>query len=215
MVLAQETPAKADVVYHLQGTLLEACSCGTLCPCWIGEDPDLGTCSAVIAYHFDKGEIRGVDVSGVDMAAAAFIPGNVLAGNWRMVMFIDEKASDDQVNALLDAYTGKLGGPLEDLAKLIGEVVAVERAPIVHELHEGKGTLRVGDGLISSTMEPYRGPDGSTTLLVNSVFSTIPGSPAWVSKADNTTVKLSKYGFEWSFDGRNAIQGVYDMKHTG
>jgi hypothetical protein len=23
-----------DVVYDLEGTLLEACSCGVLCPCW-------------------------------------------------------------------------------------------------------------------------------------------------------------------------------------
>jgi hypothetical protein len=213
MVLAQETAAKADVVYHLQGTLLEACSCGVLCPCWIGEDPDLGTCQAIVAYHYDHGEIRGIDISGLSMVMVAFIPGNVLAGNWRVAVMMDEKASDDQMNALLDAYTGKLGGPLADLAQLVGEVVAVERAPIAHETRDGAGTLRVGD-VVSAAMEPYRGPDGSTTTLRDSVFSTIPGSPAWVSKADHLTVKLGRLGFEWSFEGRNAIQGVYDMKHT-
>ena len=47
--------------YELHGTLLEACSCGVLCPCWIGEDPDQGTCDAFNAYHFDRGTIGDVD----------------------------------------------------------------------------------------------------------------------------------------------------------
>ncbi len=33
------------VVYDLEGTLLEACSCGMLCPCWVGADPDGGECN--------------------------------------------------------------------------------------------------------------------------------------------------------------------------
>jgi hypothetical protein len=44
---------------------IEVCNCEVLCPCWIGEDPDYGTCEASVAYHFDKGEIDGVDVSGL------------------------------------------------------------------------------------------------------------------------------------------------------
>ncbi len=51
--------------YQLEGSLLEVCSCDVLCPCWIGEDPDQGTCDAVVAYHFDKGTINGVDVGGL------------------------------------------------------------------------------------------------------------------------------------------------------
>src|SRR5215211_7629719 len=82
--------------YQLQGTLLEACSCGVLCPCWIGEDPDGGTCEAVIAYNLDAGTIRGVDVSGLTHAAVAHIPGNILAGNWQVVVFTDDRASEQQ-----------------------------------------------------------------------------------------------------------------------
>ena len=64
--------------YVLQGTLLEACSCRTLCRCWIGEDPDGGACDAFNAYHIDKGEINGVDVSGLNYVQVVKIPGNVL-----------------------------------------------------------------------------------------------------------------------------------------
>jgi hypothetical protein len=204
-----------DVVYDLSGTLLEACSCGVLCPCWIGEDPDQGTCEAFLGYHFDSGTIRGVDVSGLNMVGVAKIPGNVLEGNWRVVFFIDDSASDEQRDGLLAAYGGDLGGPLADLAQLVGEVVDVVKAPIKHEVVDGAGTLKVGD-FIESAMEPYRAPDGQTiTTLRDSVFSTVPGSPAYVSKASLHKVNLPQYDMVWSFEGRNAIQADYRMTHTG
>ena len=129
--------------YELHGPLLEACSCGVLCPCWIGEDPDQGTCDAFNAYHFDRGTIGDVDVSGLTFVRVVQIPGNVLApGSWRQVVFIDDRATGVQRQAILDAYDGKLGGPLADLAALIGETVAVQGAPIKHEVSDGKGGRR-------------------------------------------------------------------------
>src|SRR3954467_11746473 len=64
--------------YDLEGTLLEVCDCEVLCPCWIGEDPDGGSCSAVNAYRLERGTIRGVDVSGLNFVRVVLIPGNVL-----------------------------------------------------------------------------------------------------------------------------------------
>jgi hypothetical protein len=200
--------------YQLQGTLLEACNCDVLCPCWIGEDPDNGTCSAVVAYNLDKGRIRGVDVSGLTLAGVVFIPGNVLAGNWKQVVFVDEKATDEQMQAMLDAFTGKLGGPLADLAQLVGEVLDVVRAPVSHQISEGRGTLTIGDQ-VTAVMEPYRGPDGSVTTLVNSVFSTVPGSPAWVGKAERFAVDIPEHGWTYEFEGRNAIQSDWMIDYRG
>jgi hypothetical protein len=208
------TATDTKVVYELEGTLLEACSCGVLCPCWIGEDPDGGTCDAFNAYHFDRGTIRGVDVSGLSFVRVVHIPGNVLTpASWKQVVFIDERASDDQRQAILDAYDGKLGGPLADLAGLIGETLGVERAAITHEVHDGKGRLAIGDA-VHSEMHPYIGPDGSTTTLRDSLFSTVPGSPAYVAVADKHEVRLPQYGMQWSWEGRNAIQADYRIRHA-
>lgn len=213
MAMTEQRAQARDVVYHLEGTLLEACSCGTLCPCWIGEDPDQGTCDAFNAYNFTSGTIRGVDVSGLSVVNVVHIPGNVLVpGSWRLATFVDERASDEQLQAIVDAYHGKLGGPLADLAALVGEVVAVERATISHEIVDGKGTLTVGD-FLSAELEPFRGPDGTITTLRDSIFSTVPGSPAYVSKAHKHTVNLPKLGYTWSFEGRNAIQSDYRITY--
>jgi hypothetical protein len=210
----QESGETTGSVYSLQGTLIEACSCNVNCPCWIGEDPDLGECLAIVAYGIEAGRIRDVDVSGLNLVLICHIPGNVLAGNWSIVALVDERGTEEQRDALLSAFTGKLGGPLGDLwTALIGEVKGVEFVPITHEVAGGSGVLRVPD-LVETEMEPYRGPDGSLTTLQNSVFSTVPGSPAWVAKASVNRVNLPQYGMTWEYAGRNAIQSEWKMEHA-
>ncbi len=194
--------------YDVQGSLLEACSCNVLCPCWIGEDPDGRTCDAFIAYRIDKGTVRGVDVSGLHIAGIAHIPGNILKGNWKLALYVDQKASPQQKEALVDAWAGKLGGPLGDLAQLVGEVVGVYSAPFDFKLHKGKGTLKIGD-VVEAELAPYTDKDGRVTTLSDTIFSTIPGSPAWVAKASSHKVNIPKHGMTWAFQGRNAIQGDF------
>src|SRR3970040_2343360 len=102
------------MAYKLKGSLLEVCNCEVLCPCWIGVDPDNGTCASAMAHHYDPGTIDGVDVSGLTLAFLVHIPGNVLAGGWKACVYIDERASKKQEDALLSVYTGKQGGPVAD-----------------------------------------------------------------------------------------------------
>lgn len=203
------------MAYQLTGRILEVCDCNVLCPCWIGEAPDNGTCDAVLAYRVDQGTIEGVDVSGLTIANIAFLPGNVLEGDHKVAMFVDENASEAQERALLRAWRGELGGPLADLAGLVGEVVAVERAQIVFTVEEGKGTLKIGSGMtpvVEATMASYVGATGEPTTLVDSIFSTIPGSPAYVSKAATYRRTSSKYGLDdVDLQNHNAIQGSFDF----
>lgn len=212
MVKTDEQTKGTREVYSLQGTLLEACSCNVLCPCWIGEDPDEGDCRAFLSYRFDTGRIQGVDVSGLTVVAATYIPGNVLSGNWEQAVFIDDRASPEQRDAILAALSGELGGPLADLAQLVGTVKGVESAPISYDLVGGAGTVSI-PGVLESSMEPYRGPTGEVTTLQESIFSTVPGSPAWVSKAPKHKLTLERYGMSWEFEGRNAIQSDWKMEH--
>ena len=197
--------------YDMHGDLLEVCDCNTLCPCWIGEDPDNGTCQSALAYRIEAGSIDGVDVSGLTFALAAFIPGNVLKGNFRVVRYVDDQASAAQEAALLRAFRGELGGPLADLAGLVGEEVAARRAAIIFTVTEGKGTLSVGEA-IHAEMEPYRGPTGEPTRLVESIFSTIPGSPAYVAKASRFKLVQPEIGVDLDLAGHNAIQGHFELR---
>ena len=161
-----------------------------------------------MSHHFEKGEIDGVDVSGLTLAFIVHIPGNILKGNWRAVVYVDQRATKEQEDALLSVYTGKQGGPIADLVQLLGEVVAVQRSPITFQVEEGKGTLRIGS-VADCEMEPFRGPNGEVTTLRDSIFSTIPGSPAYVAKA--TKFKMNNPALAQNIDlkDHNAIQGNF------
>jgi hypothetical protein len=196
------------MAYTLEGRLLEVCNCKTLCPCWVGEDPDFGTCEGTLAWHFDKGNIDGVDVSGLTFALLCHIPGNILKGNWRVVAYVDNKATEAQQAAILSVYTGQKGGPVADLAKLVGEVVEVERVPFTFDVEKGKGRLRIGD-MITADLEPFKGAGDVPTALTDSIFSTIPGSPAYVGKAGVYKAKAPSLGINVDLTGHNAVQGSF------
>ena len=165
------------------------------------------TCALPI-YRIEKGSIKGVDVSGVAFAIVALVPGNILKGNWKIAIYMSDKAKPAQKEAILDAWTGKLGGPLADLAQLIGEVRGVHDASVDFRLEKGKGTLKVGQ-CVEAEMVPYVDANGNPTTLSNTIFSTIPGSPAYVAKATYHRVNIPEHGMQWSFENRNAIQGSF------
>lgn len=198
--------------YHIEGKLLEVCSCEVLCPCWIGEDPDHIPCQSIMAWNFDKGDINGIDVSGLTIAALVNIPGNVLAGNWKAAIYVDKNATDEQNDAILSVWSGKAGGPVADLVQLVGEVVSAERVAIQFDVEGGEGTVKIGD-VASAEMETYKSATGETTTLSNTIFSTVPGAPAYVSKASSYKAKNAAAGVDQDLSGHNAIQSVFVFDH--
>lgn len=196
------------MAYHLEGRLLEVCNCRVLCPCWIGEDPDFGTCDTIVAWHFDKGTIDGVDVSDRTIAMIAHVPGNILEGNWRAAVYLDERVTPAQEEALLKVYTGKAGGPVAELAKLVGEVVSVDKVPVTFTVQGGRGTIQLGDAGYAD-LEPYTNASGATTTLADTVFSTVPGAPVFVGKSPKYRAKNKKLGIDLELAGHNALQSTF------
>ncbi|MFL5770579.1 MAG: DUF1326 domain-containing protein [Chloroflexota bacterium] len=196
--------------YEIEGRLLEVCTCNVLCPCWVGENPDYKTCDTTIAWGIEKGSIEDVDVTGLTLAVSAHIPNNILEPkSWKAVVFVDDRATDDQQAALLKLFTGQLGGAVADLAGLIGEVVAVERAPITFTVQDGQGRIAIGE-IVEADMAPFVGATGNPTTLAETVFSTIPGSPVYASKASKYTRDGSRHGIpSVDLEGHNALQGHF------
>jgi len=195
--------------YHLEGRLLEVCNCRVLCPCWIGEDPDFKTCDTIVAWHFDKGTVDGVDVAGCTLAMIAHVPGNILQGNWTAAVYLNDSVSTQQEQALLGVYTGQKGGPVAELAKLVGKVVSVQKVPITFQVTGGNGTIKVGNAGYAE-LEPYKSATGETTTLANTVFSTVPGAPVFVGKAkEYWTKNHAGMGKDINIKGHNALQSTF------
>lgn len=178
--------------YKLEGKVLEVCTCNVSCPCWVGGDPDGGECKGILAYHMENGTVNGTDVGGRTIVALAHIPGNILQGNWKVRLYIDDKASAAQRDALVNAFSGKLGGPLADIAQMVGKVTGVEQVPIQFSMTATDAAIKVG-GAIEAGMEALKGATGGFTSLHDAVFSTIPGSPAYLGKATRYRVDAPEF----------------------
>jgi hypothetical protein len=114
--------------YSLSGTFVECCDCFTICPCWVADTPDEDHCSGLYVWTFDAGsKVAGLDVGSKSMAAATF---HGLGGPGQAVLFVDETLTKVAQNALIEAFSGKRGGPLEDLAKLLGTLLDAVPAKI-------------------------------------------------------------------------------------
>jgi len=190
------------VAYNLEGRLLEVCTCNVLCPCWLGQDPDNGKCDGLLVWSVDKGTVNGVDVSGHVLGILGHIPGNILKGNWKVRVYVDDKASAAQKDALLGVWTGQLGGPVADLAKLVGEVLSVEQTPITFNVKGADATLKIGPS-IEANIAPVLGAGGLPTALHDAVFTTIPGAPAYVGRASQLRVNVP--AFQIDLKGHSAV----------
>ena len=166
----------------------------------------MGYCHGVLAYHIEKGKVNGTDVSGHTLAGVAVIPGVAVEGNWVMRIYVDDAASDAQVDALVAAFSGKHGGPLADIAKMIKEVTGVERAPITFNLTSDSGKLVIGKA-VDAGMKPIKGATGEYTSLRDAVFSTIPGAPALVGKSTHYRVNTPE--FQEDLEGHSAVWGAF------
>jgi hypothetical protein len=121
-------------------------------------------------------------VSGLTWLEVFQSPGNMLDGNIRKLVYLDRNASLEQLEALRDAFEGRLGGPLAELAALDGERLGVFQADIEVEVKKGKGRIAVS-GKLRAIITPHTSADGTATTLLDSRFSSVQGTPAWLRTA--------------------------------
>jgi hypothetical protein len=217
-VTTQDHSMKLEVrsaPYSLNGAFFEACDCFSICPCWTGSNPDEGTCTGIFAWDIDKGTIDGVDVSGLRAVSVSHHAG--FRGDdarQRVVIFVDETATQRQSDALVAAFTGSLGGPLQELADLLGELLAVEHAAITLR-HEGRfTTLAVGRRVLVEGLA-MEGPSGRLMTLSDGKLSDVLGSPADVGESWRMRVGLSAHGMELDLRGRSTMSGRFAYEHNG
>jgi hypothetical protein len=151
--------------WHVKGTILIACNCDYGCPCNFNAPPTTGKCEGGWTWAIDKGAYAGTSLDGLAFSVYADWPGAIHEGGGRAVCFYDERADDDQRQAIEALARGGNGGPwaifantyeLEDVRPVavdlqldglrtrarLGDAMELELAPIANpvtgaEVHPG------------------------------------------------------------------------------
>jgi hypothetical protein len=123
---------RSPMSWSLKGSYFETCSCELMCPCNFSSDhgATYDYCRATMVFNIKEGEIEGTDVGDLTVVAIIDTPKVMTEGNWRLGVFVDDRASDEQMEKLTAVFGGQKGGPMERVAPLVGEMLGVERASI-------------------------------------------------------------------------------------
>jgi hypothetical protein len=188
------------MAWRIEGSYFESCSCEVVCPCTasmsLGADYD--RCRVTLVFHVKQGEVEGVDVSGLTVAAVADTPKVMTDGNWRLGVFIDANASDEQAEKLGGVFSGALGGPMQGLGPLIGENLGLERAQIEVREDGLRHSVKIGDAVDIEIEDvvPFGIEDGEP-VKVSGIFH--PAGPELtISRA--TRAKVDAFGIQ--YDGK-------------
>jgi hypothetical protein len=185
------------VSWKLEGSYFETCSCEAVCPCTasFSYGATYDRCKVTLVFKVKEGEVEGTDVSGLAVAAVADTPKVMSEGQWRLGVFIDAAASDEQAEKLGGVFSGALGGPMEALGPLIGENLGVQRAPIEVLEDGGRHAVRIGD-VVDFAIEdivPFGSSSGEPVRLVG-VFHPA-GSELTVAHAVQS--KIDAFGIQY------------------
>jgi len=195
------------MAWSLEGSYAENCNCDVVCPCtWSGlsRPADRDRCNVLLAFHVERGAIDGLDVSGLTFALLADAPKQMTDGGWRVGLFIDSAASDEQAAKLQAVAGGQAGGPPAGLGPLIGEVLGVERVPATFEHKDGTTRVRLGD-VADFEVAAVRSIEGKEMTLGN-----VPHpANSTLTIAASTRSRVSAFGIEFGAPDRAGFSAPF------
>jgi hypothetical protein len=138
---------EADMGWSLTGSYFETCSCELMCACNLSFDhgATYDYCRVTLVFNVKRGDVEGTNIGGRIVAIVADTPKVMTEGNWKVGIFVDEGADDEQFDKLVKVFSGQLGGPMAGLAPLIGEVLGAQRASIEVKEDGLNHSVRIGD----------------------------------------------------------------------
>ncbi len=194
------------MAWRLEGTFIENCTCDVVCPCGasgFAAPADYERCNAVNAFHIDSGEVDGTDVSDLSVVLVIDSPRQMSEGNWRVGLFMDERATDEQAEKLGGIFSGQMGGPPANVVPLIGENLGMEVAPIEYVDDGDRHRVKVGDAIdveIEDLRSPFD-PDGPPPRLTETKHP----ANSELTPARTLSARVRGLGIDYSAEGKNGF----------
>ena len=142
--------------WRLEGDYFDGCNCKSICPCIFALDPTEGNCRGVAAWHIEKGHFtsgtnnagdrnrnnnnNSIDLANLNVILTVHAPGHMFTGpKWKIALYLDEKANNDQKDALTKIFTGQAGGEFfAEIFPLVGEILGIKSVPIEFKIEDKK-----------------------------------------------------------------------------
>ena len=193
--------------WQIAGDYFENCNCDVVCPCLFSPKapltsmPTAGACEVAFGFHVDRGSYGDIPLDGLNVALAARTPGVMAEGNWSVALYLDERANEQQRQALQAIFTGSVGGPVAALAPFISTVLGVKTVPITFHKEGKRRSVEIKSVMqVSVHALPSMNPDEEIWAKTGHPFA--PTSLAMAVGEEKST--WTDYGMRWDNSSKNA-----------
>ena len=191
------------------GDWFDVCKCKIPCPCEFAQEPTYGDCEGVLAYHIRNGYYGNTSLDGLNAIGIGAFEGNIWKGETKINLgfFFDERADKEQREALQMIFSGKAGGFMAEIAKIMGEIRGIDFAPIKFEISDDLSQWSAEiPGKVFAKAEALGGPTtppGKRVQTINPPGSEVgPGGVATWGIAVKDEVDAM--GFKWKREGKSS-----------
>jgi hypothetical protein len=201
--------------WRISGDWFDNCSCAIACPCTFGQAPDNNLCEHVLFWHIREGHFGKVDLNDLCLVKVGSFDGNLwdYDARGRSGTIIDDRASDAQVDALLEIFSGRAGGWPGKIGELFGrgsKALGVEQAPITFEITASQSRWGVDVlGKVKAWAEALSGPTstpGEPPRMTSPPGSeTGPGQIVTWGRSTICTVDAFGLNFSWTVSSAKHI----------
>ena len=160
----------------------------------------------MLGCKIEEGSFDGEELGGLNSAILATAPSNRKDGGWKVALYTDSRANEDQNNALMGIFTGEAGGHMANLGSLIAEVMLSRQAEISFDINGKKMSLSV-EGLGEAEIEPILGQNDGPVTISGHPLATSPGYPARVGRASN--LGINDHGVQLIINGKAGMSAPF------
>jgi hypothetical protein len=188
--------------WNLSGEYFESCNCDLICACLVQAPTPRDRCEAALAFHINDGTYGQTSLNGLNAVLVVSFPGpgKMRDGNWTAAVYVDEKGSAAQRDALGNIFSGKAGGaPGAIFAGLVSKFLGVKSTPITFEIKGNERRLTIPN-ILEIDISAITGRDGNEPIWATNAAHPVSQK---LALAQSKAYKYTDHNLAWNTSGTN------------
>ncbi len=188
--------------WNIAGEYFESCNCDLICACLVQADTPRDRCDAALAFHIDNGTYGQTNLDGLSAVLVVSFPGpgKMRNGNWTAAVYVDEKGSKEQQEALGNIFSGKAGGtPGALFTGLVSKFLGVKATPISFQINGNDRKLSIPN-ILDIDISAVTGRDGKEPIWATNAAHPVSQK---LALAASRAYSYSDHNLSWNTSGTN------------
>ena len=188
--------------WRVTGSYFEACNCEAICPCRrqggqkLSTGSTYGVCSFALSWRIKDGRFGDMSLSDFSVVLAGSYRDDEEGKPWSAALYVDDRATPAQQQALADIFSGRAGGTaLKNYAAAIGHLLSVKTARIELDHRPSQLMIRAGTYVDVRGGRPVHSPIGP-------VSCGIPGHDHPGEEVRTDLMRVDDPPLAWNVEGR-------------